>query len=599
MVPLFPAILDFFSYAPSGTTEFSWTKFSLSIFCFAIICCAIFFTADKLVKKEYGARFLFGTACLVFACTLLGTYGDQMQRAGYYLGVGINFIKYIIGIVPIGFSIYLCRNYWESMEKDVQDNGNYTSIYPTLMVAQGTFYTFVGVAAILFSYDAGQENAVTMLLSGLKLAFITSIIGLAYSIAAKNYLKKEADTFFQEKRKKVDASSSLDEIDFYQTLSDIKSKITNIKTGIGDSYTQLKSITSTLSWNNRTAEEQKQLLKEQSQLLGSQNTLLEETLTEAMKNAGEVLVKKNNEVLSSTIESFRQMIVETQKSNQTMMNQIFQDHKKMHDTMMDTFSVTLSAMEDSMSQIDSTLKSTQTNVSTLNTKLESTNIAVEVINQSILELKEPIEKTNASLTTLHQNTEDIANKFAPLTEKYNDIEESLLENIEAFKSMQTVLQQLNQDISTDVENTVTKSLGAVSTMSNSITSTMNSLDIHMKNLRESIQEQSDAINEYSAQLKLVSQDASTQDKIIKNGHDAIVKEYGLIVEHLTALNSGYNNQMLDAQKKYNDMMSRNLSDCISIVSDVLRSARDRYVKDISSMDVLIKNLQKDLNNKKN
>lgn len=583
---MFPAILEIFAYAPPGTTEISLTRFLLSIFAFAIICCAIFYSADKLVKKEYGARFLLITACLVFLFTLLGTYGDPMQRNGsYYLGVGINIIKFIIGIAPIGFSIYLCRGYWKSMEKDVKDNSNYTSIYPTLMVAQGTFYTFVGVAAILFSYDAGQENAVTMLLSGLKLAFITSIIGLAYSIAAKNYLKKEADTFFQEKRKKVDTSSSLDEIDFYKKLSDIKS-------GIADSYTQLKTIDSSIGRNNL-------FTKDQSKLLENQNTLLEKTLTEAMNNAGEVLVKKNNEVLSSTIESFRQMIVETQKSNQTMMNQIFQDHKKMHDTMMDTFSVSLDSMENSMNQIGDTLKNTHDTVSSLNKTLESTNVSVELINQSILELNEPIEKTNASLTTLYQTTEDIANKFAPLTEKYNFIEECLLENIEAFKSMQDILQQMNQDISADIENNITKSLGAVSTMSNSITSTMNSLDIHMKKLRESIQEQSDAINEYSAQLKLVSQDASTQDKIIKNGHDAIVKEYGLIVEHLTALNSGYNNQMLDAQKKYNDMMSRNLSDCISIVSDVLRSARDRYVKDISSMDVLIKNLQKDLNNKKN
>lgn len=583
---MFPAILEIFAYAPPGTTEISLTRFLLSIFAFAIICCAIFYSADKLVKKEYGARFLLITAYLVFLFTLLGTYGDPVQRNGsYYLGVGINIIKFIIGIVPIGFSIYLCRGYWKSMEKDVKDNSNYTSIYPTLMVAQGTFYTFVGVAAILFSYDAGQENAITMLLSGLKLAFITSIIGLAYSIAAKNYLKKEEDKFFKQKKEDTKVPSSLDEIDFYKKLSDIKSDI-------ADSYTQLKSIDSSIGRNNL-------FTKDQSKLLENQNTLLEKTLTEAMNNAGEVLVKKNNEVLSSTIKSFKQMIVETQKSNQTIMNQIFQDHKKMHDTMMDTFSVTLSAMEDSMSQIDSTLKNTQTIVSTLNTKLESTNIAVEVINQSILELKEPIEKTNASLTTLYQNTEDIANKFAPLTEKYNDIEESLLENIEAFKSVQSVLQQMNEDISAGVGDTVTKTLDTVASTNRIITSTLNALDIHMKNLRESIQEQSDAIKEYSAQLKLVSQDASTQDKIIKNGHDAIVKEYGLIVEHLTALNSGYNNQMLDAQKKYNDMMSRNLSDCISIVSDVLRSARDRYVKDISSMDVLIKNLQKDLNNKKN
>lgn len=585
MVPLFRAILEFFAYAPPETTGYAWAKVIFSFVGFFLICYVIIHRGDKLVKEEYGAKFLFVTACLVFFFTLVGTsWYPAPNNIGHYIGIVKNIIKLVIGIAPIGFSIHQCRKYWKSMEEDVK-NKNYDSIYPTLMVAQGTFYTFVGVAAILFSYDAGQENAITMLLSGLKLAFITSIIGLAYSIAAKNYLKKEEDKFFQQKKEDTKVPSSLDEIDFYKKLSDIKS-------GITDSYTQLQTIDSSIGRNNL-------FTKDQSKLLENQNTLLEKTLTEAMNNAGEVLVKKNNEVLSSTIESFKQMIVETQKSNQTMMNQIFQDHKKMHDTMLDTFSVTLSAMEDSMSQIDSTLKNTHDTVSSLNTKLESTNIAVEVINQSILELKEPIEKTNASLTTLHQNTEDIVNKFGPLTEKYNDIEESLLENIEAFKSVQTVLQQLNQDISTDVENTVTKTLDTVSGMSRSITLTLNALDIHMKNLRESIQEQSDAITEYSAQLKLVSKDASMQDQIIKNGHDAIVKEYGLIVEHLTALNADYNNQMLAAQKKYNDMMSQNLSDCISIVSDVLRSARDRYVKDISSMDNLIKNLQKDLDNKKN
>lgn len=582
---MFPAILEFFAYAPPETTGYAWAKVIFSFVGFFLICYVIAHRGDKLVKEEYGAQFLFVTACIVFVCTLIGTSSYPVsEENGHYIGIIKNIIKLGIGIAPIGFSIHQCRKYWKLMEEDVKKK-NYDSIYPTLMVAQGTFYTFVGVAAILFSYDAGQENAITMLLSGLKLAFITSIIGLAYSIAAKNYLKKEEDKFFQQKKEDTKVPSSLDEIDFYKKLSDIKS-------GITDSYTQLQTIDSSIGRNNL-------FTKDQSKLLENQNTLLEKTLTEAMNNAGEVLVKKNNEVLRSTIESFKQMIVETQKSNQTMMNQIFQDHKKMHDTMLDTFSVTLSAMEDSMSQIDSTLKNTHDTVSSLNTKLESTNIAVEVINQSILELKEPIEKTNASLTTLHQNTEDIANKFGPLTEKYNDIEESLLENIEAFKSVQTVLQQLNQDISTDVENTVTKTLDTVSGMSRSITLTLNALDIHMKNLRESIQEQSDAITEYSAQLKLVSKDASMQDQIIKNGHDAIVKEYGLIVEHLTALNADYNNQMLAAQKKYNDMMSQNLSDCISIVSDVLRSARDRYVKDISSMDNLIKNLQKDLDNKKN
>ena len=584
--------------------QYWWVPFVTLI---AVFCLFLVF-ADKLMKKEYGARFLVITAFIVFVFTLFSISDtSQYPFSPQAIDALKNFINIAIGLAPIGFSVRQCRKYWAAMENEVTETEDFNSIYPTLMVAQGTFYTFVGVASILFAYNTQQNNDIAILLGGLKLAFITSIIGLAYSIAAKNYLKKAADQYFSQKKEGAGlASSSVDEIDFYKQLN-------NIKHGIGDLYTQSLSIDRRLIKNN-------DIFNEQNSLITSQNDLLKESFSEAMRNAGEIITNQNREVLQEAAAEFKRIIVDASQKNKDIMNQMMEDHQKSRDLIMTTLADTLNTVKDSANDVNTTLRAGQEIASGFNETLKSINTSVTYINNSILGLGEPLKDTHTALSAIKDKSEDIAEIFVSLTGKYQNIETCLVENLKTFQSMKNVLQQMNDDItnsaqqnvesfqsmkdilqqtsqavSDNVKQSVEESAQAIADMNESYKDKISDLNTLIAKLSDNMKEQADAIKEYSMQLNLVSKDAAEQDKIIQNGHDAIVREFGKITDKLNDLNAEYNNEMLNAQKKYNEMMQQNLSDCISIVSDVLRHARDRYVSDISAIESNVDTIQKQLN----
>ena len=127
-----------------------------------------------------------------------------------------------LNLVPIVLSSYLCKRYWGKLVKDIENN-NFDSIYPTLMVAQGTFYTFVGVSAILVAYKAnGGSNEIPLLIGGLKLAFLTSVIGILFSIGAKSYIKEKMDIYVKNKE-------HIDEYNIYDVLKEISCTLKDIK----------------------------------------------------------------------------------------------------------------------------------------------------------------------------------------------------------------------------------------------------------------------------------------------------------------------------------------------------------------------------------
>lgn len=122
--------------------------------------------------------------------------------------------------LPILFSIGLCGYYWKQMMKDVKQHKLGESIYPTLMAAQGTFYTFLGISIILLLFT---NRDVTQLIGGLKLAFFTSAIGIMLSIVAKIYLKSETESYVNQDSEGVVVEDTVfvDENDFYRLLKKI------------------------------------------------------------------------------------------------------------------------------------------------------------------------------------------------------------------------------------------------------------------------------------------------------------------------------------------------------------------------------------------
>lgn len=122
--------------------------------------------------------------------------------------------EFLRDYLPIVMSLGLCWYYWKEMEHDVKEKKLGDSIYPTLMAAQGTFFTFVGISIILFLFS--HEDP-AQLISGLKLAFFTSAIGMMASIVAKAYLKFETERY-TDTTNVGESIAYYDENDFFRLL---------------------------------------------------------------------------------------------------------------------------------------------------------------------------------------------------------------------------------------------------------------------------------------------------------------------------------------------------------------------------------------------
>ena len=143
---------------------------------------------DSNVKWSFG--YLIGTTVVFIILQVIKT--NIIASAADESGLLTTIMTALTNVLPILASGVLCRYYWREMDRDIQRKQLGDSIYPSLMVAQGTFYTFVGISIVLFTFDG---NDVSNIISGTKLAFFTSVIGLLSSLAAKIYLKRVTEEY--------------------------------------------------------------------------------------------------------------------------------------------------------------------------------------------------------------------------------------------------------------------------------------------------------------------------------------------------------------------------------------------------------------------
>ena len=96
--------------------------------------------------------------------------------------------------VMIAWFITDLRTFHSSVKED--PFGEYE--LPHTMSVLGVLGTFIGIAIGLYGFDpspTGMQTSVTNLLSGMKTAFITSIIGMGFSLGLKNYQAKVQKNF--------------------------------------------------------------------------------------------------------------------------------------------------------------------------------------------------------------------------------------------------------------------------------------------------------------------------------------------------------------------------------------------------------------------
>lgn len=99
-------------------------------------------------------------------------------------------------LITIAFCIWITQRYWRGVK--ALKHGNNTklvAIMPTSLAAIGILGTFTGIVIGLYDFDIGNiDESVAGLLSGLKVAFTTSMYGLLWSIIFRFQRTKSTDT---------------------------------------------------------------------------------------------------------------------------------------------------------------------------------------------------------------------------------------------------------------------------------------------------------------------------------------------------------------------------------------------------------------------
>lgn len=95
-------------------------------------------------------------------------------------------------VIMYGVFFFLLYKIGVEFKLAVKENPTISSSAPQVFSSLGVLGTFVGITYSLITFDPNHlESSVPTLLSGMKLAFVTSIIGMAGSLVMKRYQKSE------------------------------------------------------------------------------------------------------------------------------------------------------------------------------------------------------------------------------------------------------------------------------------------------------------------------------------------------------------------------------------------------------------------------
>lgn len=627
MVLIGGKVMDIFLNLILGS---SWYNLFITVIIFIIIATAIRFYFPLLFKSEYDTKKLVYTAIFIFLLTLAATNMPTNSSLinKEYLNIIKTALSVIVSLAPIYWSLSQCKEYWKKMMNEKDEDGNYTnSIYPTLMVTQGTFYTFVGVASILFSYNTSGEQDISVIIGGLKLAFITSIIGMAYSIAAKNYLKNAAKEYIKEKKNKDSIPKILDESDFYKIAVDIKSALNSLDQNILSLNDSNKKIANNTSYLYNITGNMSTIITDVSSIKHLTNKIanLQENL---IHDLNEELIKSLNTSNKTLEESFTQLsnqMIESVKDSFTEINtisKIINDRLQAAENILTSINSSLNNVNDSSASLSNTfgeiaaryqtaynemnktisiLQSTIDGFKAAKDTFDSIQISLVDYTKTISENdpQKTVDAISNILNTVHtdlsQHSECLKSIFSQSTDIYKTYQDEFLNKL--FDSQTKILSNMDDEFNklhglydSAERNLTSSNIALVRKITDTISKYMQNYFEAINNQVAAINKQSESIKEYTAHLNLVATEADTQQQIIRNGHEGIVKEYELLSNDLMQKNSEYNKQMITAQEKYNNMLEMNLSKAITVVSDVFREAREQYIKDIKTINTEINKL---------
>ena len=548
-----------------------------------VITLYMFKKARGLSDSNNNTNFLLWSAILVFLIQMISTFNwiNLSPQINNLIKNLKNIFSIASNIIPIVCSLWMCNNYWKAMERDVKAGKVGDSIYPTQMVAQGTFYTFVGVSAILMGYNADGSD-IDLLISGLKLAFITSVIGLIYSVAAKNYLKRKTEEW---ENSHLSNPQYLTDVNFFNVLIDISNTLKNGFETIIKNQTQ-----------------QKNILKDFCESMESDNDKIIKNQADQTKNLSIFLndsISKNNDILKDSLCSVNNMMI----SN---LNKTFEIIKNN----VDSASVSMAKISETSEKINKDLININRNINNTKDKMadydeiyEQYITKIKEVNNQIVIISDNLSKISISeeINSINALIADLKVKIDNFTLSVSNLRSSASYLLEGFKDER---EKLSNDLELSIDSLENSFSNCIKEINDSLKENINDLNTNVKsniqdinatiiNEKDLIEIQLEKFKEFKIVIENVARDINNQDESNKIDGEKIVDQYSSLREQLLEKHAQYDKMLITAQEKYQENLNKQIYEIANIMGDIIKKVYKDYNDKINQLQNEINNIIKD------
>jgi len=315
-------------------------------------------------------------------------------------------------------------------------NPHYVASIPSGFTTSGVLGTFIGIATGLYFFNEKDiSGSIPELLTGLKMAFLTSIVGIVFSMLFSKYIefinfKNDSQIHSPETAElKTIAGILIDSI--RQNESNIKALVDEIKAaGLAQTKDQLavlKNILSSSSQIQDILEGQKEIQSATAQtqevqlnaLLSGQQGLKKEVVDQGEK-AWKLASSQHKEIIATQARRGQQLIKTLIENNKELSKQLVEmNSKELLQAMEQSVEIFNNKMEDILGRlIKKNFESLNKSVQQLNNWQVQHKTNMELLIEG---LQETIQQNKTVATQLKSTTDSVAGNLTDASEKMQEV----------------------------------------------------------------------------------------------------------------------------------------------------------------------------------
>lgn len=474
------------------------------------------------------------------------------------------------------FLSFLLAVIWS--KKDV--NHAFVNYAPSLLTSLGILGTFLGIVLGLLEFNTTNvESSIVKLLDGLKVAFITSVIGILGSITLKFLINANIIT------PKITENSKIQDIDIsdlYNIMNMQNENLIKLQNVLSDNQEssiigQMKLMRSDITDNNKKNNEQILILSQHLNTIVELGNYQKESfngfqfnLWNKLQDFADMLSKSATEqvieALNSVIKDFNEKLTEQFGENFKQLNNAViklvdwqENYKNQLEQMKNQFDLSvdsMSGMEKSIEQISTHSKSIPESMSNLEVVINTNQTQVEELNRHLEVFKDMRDKAVEAVPAIKEQVEKTLESFSNAS---NEIMTSIASSTD--KISVTLVQNAE-----NFADNVSKTNGALVDSSDTL-----------KSSSSQIREQLDAtILDLNKHVRIMIEDLSNNSKEISTNFKAVGES---LEEELTKTNKKFNT-MLDESTSKLQVSIENLSNEQLKQTKKVLDGLDSTIKDI-------------------